>query len=156
MEGAGGGVGPPLQDDAQSHSRVAAGGDHGVGLGEAQGHRFFDQHVLGRPRRRHRLFRVQAARSAQADGVDVGALEQRREARLARHAELRCRFIRSCRVGAADGREPGAGRLCDGASVVAGDHARADDPEADHGVHRLLSRPSVPSSAQRRRVQSRR
>ena len=77
------------------------------------------------------LFRVQAARSAQADGVDVGALEQRLEARLARHAELRRGLVRARRVGAADGREPGARRLRDGSRVVASDHARADDSEAD-------------------------
>ena len=90
---------------------------------------------FARPRRRQGLFPVQAARRAQADGVDVGALEQRLEARLARHAELRRRLAGARGVGAADGREPSARRLRDGSRVVASDHARADDPEADLRAH---------------------
>ena len=68
---------------------VAAGGDHGVRVGQAEGHRLLDQDVLAGAGGGQGLGRVPPAGGAHADGVHVGAGQERLVARLAGHAELR-------------------------------------------------------------------
>ncbi len=124
-------VGAALERNRQQHAGIAAGRDHRVGVGQRQRHGLLDQHMLTGARRRQRLGGVLAAGRADADRVDVIARQERVDAGLAWHAELRGGLGGAAGVLAADRREPRPRRALDRRGVVARDHARADDPEAD-------------------------
>ena len=134
-----GGLGTALQGHGEPDAGVAAGGDHGVRVVGRERHRLLDQDVFAGAGGGDGLGGVRSARRADADGVHVGAGQERFVARLARDAELRGGRRRLGRIGARDvatSARPGRGR--DGLRVVARDHARADDrdPELAHGVTR--------------------
>ena len=137
---------PGLLGHRQLHRRVAARGDDLVALGDIEGHRLLEVHVLAGSGRQQGQGQVGGMRRGDDHDIDVRVSDQR-----LRRGQRRCPELsgESGRTGTAGhGHQPTPGHLGrQGIAIDASHIARAKDPEADrlirHQRYLQSSRASV-------------
>ena len=124
-----------LVADRQHAARAASGLDEAIARGERRRQRLLEQHVLARLERGDADLLVQIVGDHDVDRVDVPASEQGAVIELDDGIRpVPARDVRRLAAAARDCGERGAGRLRDGARVIAAEEAVADEAEAQGHV----------------------